>query len=349
MTTDILADKKFRSPGFWEALREVFLGGQRPLDCIQIEITSRCAAKCIYCPHTTQRAGWKSRNLEAQTLASLWPLLRASDRAHLQGWGEPLLHPHFLQFQKFCAKAGCRTSTTSSGLKMDMDLARQLAASGMDLMAFSLAGTDSKSNSARAGAPFEKVCESIKCLRTAIDEYKAPMQIHLAYLMLADRMDAVSRLPELMDRLNVEMAVISTLDYLALPEHGELAFALGEEAKLSRARELLTRAAETAAAYGRVIHYALPGNHPPEGGCRENIGRTLYVDAEGYISPCVYLNVPGSDGQNKRKVFGNALAEDALEIWNSQPFRDFRRELLANAPADVCTNCPKRVERASGI
>ena len=53
---DPLADPAFRAPGFLERLREAFLGVQRPLDCLQVEVTSRCAGRCVYCPHTTEGA-----------------------------------------------------------------------------------------------------------------------------------------------------------------------------------------------------------------------------------------------------------------------------------------------------
>ena len=52
---------KVREPGLWETIRELLLGWRRPLDCIQVDVTSRCPGRCTYCPHTTMRAGWQSR------------------------------------------------------------------------------------------------------------------------------------------------------------------------------------------------------------------------------------------------------------------------------------------------
>ncbi len=221
---DPLADKKYKGPGIFEQLGEDLLGLRRPLDCIQIEVTSNCTAHCIYCPHTTLGKNWKSRDMPPEVFAALWPVLRRSARAHLQGWGEPFLHPRFFDFVKFAQKAGCAVSTTSCGLYMDEENASKTANSGMDLIAFSLVGTDRASNNARAGADFEKVCASIKNLERALKQTGKPMEIHLAYLLLADRIEAIKKLPELMDSLDVDMAVISTLDYLALPEQVELAF-----------------------------------------------------------------------------------------------------------------------------
>lgn len=358
---DPLADRAFRAPGFLERLRDAFLGVQRPLDCLQVEVTSRCAGRCVYCPHTTAGATWKSRHMPDEVFAALWPLLRGAQRAHLQGWGEPLLHPRFLDYVALARRAGCAVSSTSCGLRMDADLARKLAESGMDLLAFSLVGTDEASNDARAGVPFARVCESVRQLRAAIREAGRrpdgePLEIHFAYLLLADRMEAARGLPALMDELDVDMAVVSTLDYLALPGQRELAFAPEETEKIARAREILESIAAKADARGRIIHFSLPGAGAvaDAGGCRENVARSCYVDADGKISPCVYLNVPDNapnagtgalPGDGRRRVFGDVRAEAPWDIWNKPEFAAFREALVRNAPDSACIVCPKRFER----
>ncbi|WP_300922935.1 radical SAM/SPASM domain-containing protein [uncultured Desulfovibrio sp.] len=363
---DPLADPAFRAPGFLERLREALLGAQRPLDCLQVEVTSLCSGRCVYCPHTTAAATWRGRHMPDAVFAALWPLLRGAQRAHLLGWGEPLLHPRFLDYVALARRAGCAVSSTSCGLRMDAALARRLAESGMDLLAFSLVGTDETTNDARAGVPFARVRESVRLLRAAIRETGQPpdgepLEIHFAYLLLADRMDAVRRLPALMDELDVEMTVVSTLDYLALPDQAHLAFAPQETEKLVAARDLLETVAAEAETRGRIIHFALPGADAvaDAGGCRENVARSCYVDADGRLSPCVYLNVPDnappapaqgdvdavSRGDGRRRVFGDVRAEAPWRIWNKPEFADFRAALVRNAPDAACLGCPKRFER----
>lgn len=288
-----------------------------------------------------------------QTFAALWPLLRGTLRAHLQGWGEPLLHPRFFDFAELAVRAGCQVSTTSSGMIMNGDTAQKIVASGMDLIAFSLAGTDAQSNSVRAGAPFERVCKSVRILRKTIDEYRksglSGPEIHLAYLLLADRFEAAAGLPRLMEELGAEMAVVSNLDYLAAPEHSELAFAPDDERKIGRARTVLENAAAEAESCGRIIRFALPDKNVEgmPGGCRENVARSLYVDADGLVSPCVYLNAPGNDPAEKRRVFGDAGRENPWQIWNGAEYRAFRENLRAMRPDPVCLNCPKRREKTA--
>lgn len=338
-----LRNPAFRPPGFMEKLRAAF-GVERPFQCVQIEISSLCRGACAYCPHTTQRKGWKSRHMRPETFTSLWPLLRQSSRAHLQGWGEPLLNPLFFEYQALAARAGCQTSTTTCGLVMDAGIATKLAASGMDLIAFSLAGTDEASNAVRQKVPFEKVCSAIRMLRAAIRDaaLKPGLEIHIAYLLLADRMEAAAALPELMDQLDVDMAVVSTLDYLADPGQRNLAILPQDTEKIARAAEILEKASEKAESYGRLLHFALPRKQT--GGCRENAGSCLYVDADGELSPCIYLNVPGDAPASARRVFGNTVREDPLKIWRREDYRAFRESLYGENPDPICAACPKRYE-----
>ena len=201
---DPLRNPRFQEPSVWQLFRESLFGKPRLLDCIQVEVTSVCPGRCVYCPHTTQAGYWRSRHMEAATFARLWPLMQESGRVHLQGWGEPFLHPRFMDFAALARKAGCRVSTTTCGLRMDETLAGQIVGSGIDIVAFSLVGTDEASNAPRAGVPFSRVREAVRTLqRVRKAKMGVHLELHFAYLMLASQMEAVEGLPDLMDELDV--------------------------------------------------------------------------------------------------------------------------------------------------
>ena len=330
-----------KGPGILERLSGFLPGWRRPLACVQVEVSSVCTARCAYCPQSAEAGRWKARNMEAETFAALWPLVRRSARVHLQGWGEPLLHPRFFDFAALARKAGCAVSSTSCGLHMDEEIARRVADSGMDVLAFSLAGTDALHNAIRQGAPFAKVCEHIRLMADVRAKTAAAhLRLHCAYMLLADRMEAVLALPDLAAQLGLQAAVVSTLDYIAAPGQERLAFAPHEADKLARAADLLEKAAARAAKLGLGFHYLLPGQAP--GPCREQAQRSLYVDAEGALSPCVYANVPVRREDARRRVFGNARETDAFACWQGGPFRAFREALEAGRPEPPCTDCAKR-------
>ncbi len=345
----IFQHKSLREASIWEMIKDLVRPAPRPLDCLQVEITSHCAAKCSYCPHTTDAATWQAQHMPAHTFANLWPLLQQSTRVHLQGWGEPLLHPHFFEFVALARKAGCLVSSTSCAVQLSKNKAQKIIDSGIDILAFSLAGTDAQSNAVRAGADFHKVCENIMLLEKLRQEHWAVhLEIHVAYLLLADRMEAILALPELLHRLGVPTAVISTLDYAPSPAQAALALTASadpaSQEKLTRAQELLRQAREEAEGYGLNFHYALP-SATMASTCRENIQKSLYISAAGHVSPCVYLQVPSQESMKEACVFGNVNDENAALIWEKEDFVRFREDHAAGQPSTaLCQHCVKRYE-----
>lgn len=329
----------------WKNFKNSIAANTRFLDCIQIEVTSACFAKCIYCPHTTMKHTWKARHLDKITFEKLLPLLQRSRQAHLQGWGEPFLHPDIFKFIEVAKKAGCKVSSTTSGQQIDADIAVKIVQSGLHTLAFSLTGTADRSNDARIGTDFEKVCEGIKILSKTRRLHNSGIRIHLAYLLLADRVEALHELPELLGDLDVDMAVISTLDYIAKPEHVNLAFFPDEIEKIEYAKQILQKISIRANKYGKKIYFSLPeAKSRAQKGCRENIGKSLYMDALGNISPCIYLNVPGNTLEQKTKIFGNVHASSPEQIWKENNYQQFRAKHISGAPDMVCIDCVKRYE-----
>ena len=331
------------APGLWQSLT----GLLRPKDfeCLQVEITSCCMGRCTYCPHTTQ-PGWQSRHMSPEVFAALWPLMLRSSRVHLQGWGEPFLHPQFMEFTKLALRAGCRVSTTTCGLCMTEKLAEDLVDSGVDIVAFSLTGTDAASNIARVNVPFGKVQDAVHTLqRVRKAKRGVHLELHLAYLLLASQMQALQGLPRLMDDWELHAVVVSTLDYLPIPELASEAFLPSDREKIATARAILHDIGSQIRQSGHDFYASLPMEQPaPQ--CRERIHRTLYVSAEGDISPCVYLNVPSIPPDPRRTIFGSIPDEDPLSIWNKEEYQAFRQAVHTERPPSACLVCPKRYEQS---
>lgn len=337
------------APGFWEDLKEAVGLATRRVAVTQVEVTSACPNRCSYCPRFIQRAHWKSRSMRPETFARLWPLFRESERVHLQGWGEPLDHPDFLDMVAMVRRAGCRVSTTTSGQRMTRELAEDLVASGLDVIAFSLAGTTAETNDRlRAGASFERVLASIRLLQEVRRaRMGVHLEIHIAYLLLAGHTGELERLPDLMDGLGVHAAVVSTLDGNMVPELSEACFAPHEARKIQAARTVLEAAAARACGLGLDFHYSLPGSKDT-GACFEGAGRGVFIDAAGDMAPCVHLNLPTTLPDPRRRVFGSCLTGDPLSVWNSAPFTAFRAALSSPRPDSACGVCPKRYARGAG-
>lgn len=340
--TTIFDDLK--SPGVLRECLDLIMG--RELGCLQVEISSRCPGKCIYCPHTVYADNWKSRHMEPRTFANLWPLMCKATRVHLQGWGEPFLHPNFMDFANLALRAGCLVSTTTSGLYMNEEVAMQIVESGIDVVAFSLAGTCASSNDKyREGVPFDKVEKAVRLLQAVRKKRKAVhLEIHLAYLLMASKLDVLWKLPELMEDWEVHETIISTLDYIPAPHLTSEAFLPHERGKIKAAQAVVFEITKETRARDREIYASFP-EEKAAAQCREEAQKNLYVDADGVVSPCVLLNIPTRDGSSSKKTFGSVNEEDALSIWDKNEYRAFRKALVTLNPDPVCKNCIKRHEK----
>lgn len=329
--------------GFWAGFRDALGLRRRLLGVTQVEVTSVCPNRCGYCPRTVRGRHWKSRHIQPDTFSRLLPLFRESVRVHLQGWGEPLEHPDFLDMVALAREAGCSVSTTTSGRRMTSDLAGALVESGLDVVAFSLAGATAETHdSLRTGTPFEQVLAAIRLLQEVRRARGGVhLEIHIAYLLLASRLGDIGLLPGLMRELGVHATVVSTLDGSLVPGWRGECFGPEEREKVLEARRELESAAAQARSLGFDFHFSLP-EPEPTGRCFEDAEHSVFIDAEGNMAPCVHLDLPTTLDDPRRRVFGSCLTDDPIAVWRSAPFSVFRAALGTSSPDPACRGCLKR-------
>ena len=133
------------------------------------------------------------------------------------------------------------------------------------------------------------------------------------------------------------------MDYIPSPEMEHEAFAPHERGKIESVRVVLEEVGAAVRASGRDFYASLPAPTPAPC-CRERAHRTLYADASGEISPCVYLNVPMDAEQPRRTVFGQVEETSPLEIWERPDYVAFRASVETADPPAACVSCAKRFE-----
>lgn len=215
-------------------------------DWLQVEVTSYCNAACVYCPRTVYRDTWLNRHLPLDTFQKLQPAFRKAGLVHLQGWGEPLLHPDFFTMVFLVRQAGCRIGTTTNGKLVDASVAARMVAGGLDFVGFSLAGTTVEKNDLfRRGTRLEKVFEAIRLLQKAKEEAgSARPAVHIAYLLLRSGIGELPQLPDLLEGYGIDQVVITILDFVSSPDLAEESLFLPER---EAAEELLPSLQEVAA------------------------------------------------------------------------------------------------------
>jgi MoaA/NifB/PqqE/SkfB family radical SAM enzyme len=318
---------------------------------IQVEVTTRCNAACIYCPRTAYRDGWHDRSLSLAAFRRLLPALKKTRLVHLQGWGEPFLHPDFFTLTALAKEAGCRVSTTTNGMLLDGEKLHQVVESGLDLIAFSLAGLEERHDRARPGTSFRQVLAAIQALnRLKAREGRATPQIHIAYLLLKSGQPELKKLPQFLNDLGVQQAVISTLDFVPTRELAGESFATGDPVATEQVKARLGEAAAAASSFGVPVHYSLKSSGVGDLLCPENPQGGLCVAADGTVSPCVFTNLPvsgatyvglGGEQLYQPLVFGNLLEQDLGAIWRRPAYKNFRQTFFTGCLATPCRHCLK--------
>ncbi len=312
-------------------------------DWVQVEVTTRCNARCSYCPRTWAGEAWPDADLDYDLFRGLLQQL-STLQVHLQGWGEPFLHPRFLDLVRAARSAGMKTGTTSNGALIDQGLAEAIIGSGLDVLALSLAGVRERNDAIRQGAPFEKVLAAMDALAGAkARSGSARPAVHVAYMLLKSDASDLEALPSLLTGRGVDQVVVSTLDSLPDPELAREAFfpvSAGEQEALAARIE---RAAGAFKKAGIGLHWRLPG---PERlpGCPENPAHALVVDVHGGVSPCVYTAMPLSPahpGAAGRLCFGRVGESSLASIWKNPDYVAFRASFAQGLPPGPCEECCK--------
>ena len=70
-----------KAPSIWDSVCDLLK--PRELECLQVEVTSCCPGRCTYCPHTTRADVWRSRHMQPETFAALYPIMKKTTRVHL--------------------------------------------------------------------------------------------------------------------------------------------------------------------------------------------------------------------------------------------------------------------------
>jgi MoaA/NifB/PqqE/SkfB family radical SAM enzyme len=320
-------------------------------DWIQIEVTSFCNASCVYCPHTVYQGQWASRHMSLATFAKIIPSLTRTRLVHLQGWGEPFLNPDFFSMVAMAKQAGCHVGTTTNGMLLDFEAIRRLVESGIDFVAFSLAGTDEKNDIFRHGTSLERVLETIQNLCRVKEKMGTSCpEIHIAYMVLRSGIADLSRLPKVMQGLGVKQVIISTLDFVPQKELEVETIKPDNTREYEAVKVSLREIAEMGRSCQLTIHQQLQKSGERRLICPENVQRALFVGADGSVSPCAFANVPvsqatyiaeGAKRPYRRLILGTLDDLPLAAIWRQKAYSNFRRSFFTGKPISLCQSCLK--------
>lgn len=317
---------------------------------LQLEPIGRCNLACRMCA-VNDRADVAAQ-VSLRRFDELLDALPGLEQLHLQGLGEPLLHPDFFEMVARATARGVRVSCNSNLTLLTEHRAQRCVDSGLAEIAVSIDGASAQVFEAiRRKASFEKVLRNLRRLVAARDRSGGALLVRGVMVLMRGNYHelpalvtmlhdlgvhelGVQRLARDLERPALPARYIPISDYVALAE-------LREE-DLARVSETFDVARDTAARLGVRLHLPrLAPDHDVEDGAPRCTWPwdQMYVTAAGQVLPCCIVGTADVATFGAAWDASPAGRADPLAAWHGTPAQAFRERLATGPPPEVCRGC----------
>jgi len=253
---------------------------------------------------------------------------------HLQGWGEPLLHPDLFDMIQIAKAKGCSVSLTTNGILLTQNISERLIREGVDIIAISISGAFKETHEhIRLGSHFETFIKNIRTLSDLKEMMgsKTPRLV-LSFLMTKTNIAELSEAVNLAKYTGINELVAINLDYTPAPIQDDLKAFLCDGAPQNFYGFI--EQAKKRAADLQLPFRVYPLEMEEVVMCELNPLQIIFISHDGCVSPCVYLNMTkrgliprifsGSHYEVQRLCFGSIPKNDFMKIWDSNDYKNFR-------------------------
>ncbi|HVX59685.1 MAG TPA: radical SAM protein [Pirellulales bacterium] len=320
---------------------------------LQLEPVGQCNLRCQMCAIQFRQDGPSNGSpafMEFETFVRIVEQFPALKHLHLQGLGEPMMHPRFFDMAAHAASRGIRVTTNSNMTLLSTEKrAARCATCGLDCIHVSIDGATPESYARiRKQGRLQRVIRNLDLLVNARAQAGgARPELRLVTVVMRQNLHELPDLVRLAARWSVRSMFVqhlchdfseSTLPdrYLPMRQFVDQQTLLGED--LQSIETHFSAARSAAAECG--IELRLPtlggkaGSAGAGGGCRCDWPWSgAYISYDGSAMPCCMISTPD------RLNFGNYKREDASTLWNSRDYQTFRDRLASDDPHELCRSC----------
>jgi len=292
------------------------------------------------CPRTALAGQWKSMDMPFETFEKISQHFTHAKLVYLSGWGEPLLNKRIFDMIKIAKDSGCLAGFTTNGILLTEKTSKKLMELDLDILSVSVAGATKKTHEdIRVRSNFDRLAENIKALSNLKESFGTEKpKIILLLLMTKQNIGELPSAVKLARDIGANELVATNLTYTAAPLHDEIKVFSCKTANRGFADKI--REAEQEAKELGIGFRSYPLVTEEVLVCEEDPISNIYVSCDGYVSPCVYLNLPiediprifcGDSHTIQRRHFGNINQNGLFEIWEKEDYKSFREKFEKRA------------------
>lgn len=285
---------------------------------ISIEPTTACNLRCPECPSGLRAFSRPTGNLRSDFFRkTIDDLHRDLSFLIFYFQGEPYINPDFLDMVQYASQHGIYTITSTNGHFLNEENARKTIESGLDRLIISVDGsTQDVYEQYRKSGKLEVVLQGARNVVKWKKELKSKTP-HLIFQFLVVRPNEhqIPEIYKLAEEIGIDEVRLKTAQIYDYAQGNPL---IPKQDQYSRYRR------QADGSY-RIKNQLL--NH-----CWK-LWHACVITWDGVVVPCCF----DKDAQYR---MGNLQEQSLREVWQQQPYREFRQQLLKGRDKiDICTNC----------
>lgn len=293
------------------------------------ELTNACNLNCVMCGRND--AYFKSTVFNVEWINKFDDILNKVEEVTLMGWGEPTMHPQFIDILKKLNQYNVRKYFCTNGMKLG-ELKDAIFEHKVDIIAISIDGANAETNNRiRTGSSFNRIIEDLG------DIVKEKKKRNLTYPYMNFVFTAMKsnfhQIPDIV-RLAHEIG-LEEVKVVYLTVFNER---LLEESLYNCQDEVISvfneaiRLSEELGIKIKLPH--IQGEDIAKTKCHKDCyvaWRDFFLGSDGYLRPCMSTPI---------KMLNINEYNDFREIWNSKEYIDFRKKVNNEKLMDnTCRNC----------
>ncbi|MFA6958412.1 MAG: radical SAM protein [Thermoanaerobaculia bacterium] len=311
------------------------LGWERtpPLRRIFASVTDRCNLDCIMCARSTMP--YEAADIPQPILDRVMEAAPGVPFIALQGLGEPLLHRGLFEIVRELRRrmpadgiVGFASNATLLGGKNDDELLR----GEVGLIAFSVDGATRETyERIRIGGHFDRLVEKIsRFMERHAEAAGAKPIVLLNMVVFPDSFGEVPEYVRLAARCGIATVHVN-YEVDSLPSFD-----------FSEVRRVWDEARAVARDSGVTLLLPRTEPLPPEDERCEFMQTAVVVNTGEVAACCRYASAGSPPVRESLNVFGNLNESSLAEIWESEPYANFRRAVIERRWPESCEGCGYR-------
>ena len=320
---------------------------------IFIEATNRCNLHCQTCPRTFFEIE-PPCTLSFEAFVHIVEQFPAMQRALLHGIGEPLINAALPQMIAYLKKRGIEVMINSNGTLLTPHRQAELVNCGLDAYRCSIDAAQAATfTHIRGHDAFQRVTEGVKGLIETKQRLNSDTPaISLWCVVTKENLAELPEVVRLAAHLGVPEVYFQRLVYFAGEKEEQYGLARQELAIFgsdgTQQERIVGQCEALGAEMGIALHasgaraprHSLDAARPAQAAPWQDCLRpwtAAYVTANGNCLPCCIAPFATQDYESL--ILGNLFEQPFEQLWNAQPYQEFRAQLMSADPPAPCAGC----------